>query len=46
MEKCWIYDPSKRVDIFEVVRFLRDAVNENSELDEELDMKNTHASNY
>ena len=29
MEKCWIYDPSERIDIFEIVRRLRDAVRKN-----------------
>ena len=32
MERCWVYDPVKRADIFEVVRFLRDAVEENNAL--------------
>lgn len=26
MLRCWVYDPDKRVDIFEVVEFLREAV--------------------
>lgn len=29
MEQCWKEDPSERVDIFEAVRFLREAVEEN-----------------
>ena len=29
MEKCWVYDPDERIDIFEVVRLLRMAVAEN-----------------
>ena len=29
MEKCWVYDAEKRIDIFEVVRLLRKAVAEN-----------------
>lgn len=29
MERCWVEDPAKRVDIFEAVRFLREAVEEN-----------------
>lgn len=29
MERCWIHDPDKRVDIFEAVRFLRKVVEEN-----------------
>jgi hypothetical protein len=28
MENCWVDDPAKRVDIFEAVRFLRNAVKE------------------
>ena len=32
MKKCWVYDQDERVDIFEVVRTLRDAVERNSEL--------------
>ena len=32
MEKCWVYDPEKRIDIFEVVRLLRKAVAENDKL--------------
>ena len=30
MERCWVYDPEKRADIFEVVAMLRDAVRENA----------------
>lgn len=29
IERCWIEDPTKRVDIFDAVRFLREAVEEN-----------------
>lgn len=29
MERCWEFDPSKRLDIFEAVRDLRDAVQQN-----------------
>lgn len=29
IEKCWIYDPRKRIDIFQVVKILRRAVKEN-----------------
>ena len=32
MEECWTYDPDERVDIFEVVEFLREAVEENNRL--------------
>ena len=28
MEKCWVYDMDKRVNIFEVVKFLRETVKE------------------
>lgn len=34
MELCWIEEPSERVDIFEAVRFLREAVEENKKLAE------------
>ncbi|KAL9182905.1 hypothetical protein ACHAXT_004184 [Thalassiosira profunda] len=30
MEKCWIYDPDKRISIFDAVAFLRKAVKENA----------------
>jgi len=33
IEECWIYEPEDRADIFEVVDFLRDAVEENSRLE-------------
>jgi hypothetical protein len=26
IERCWIYNPDERIDIFEVVQILRDAV--------------------
>jgi hypothetical protein len=26
---CWVYDPRKRIDIFQLVDFLREAVREN-----------------
>jgi hypothetical protein len=26
IERCWIYNPDERIDIFEVVHILRDAV--------------------
>ena len=32
MEKCWEYNPTKRIDIFEVVRLLREAIAENAKL--------------
>ena len=32
MERCWFDDPAKRVDIFEAVRFLREAVKQNKNL--------------
>ena len=32
MEKCWVYEPDKRIDIFEVVKLLREAVEENTKL--------------
>lgn len=35
LEKCWIEKPSERVDIFEAVRFLQEAVEENSRLNSE-----------
>jgi hypothetical protein len=28
MEKCWKYNPDERIDIFEVVRLLRDVLKE------------------
>jgi len=31
-EKCWIYDPDERVDIFYAVEFLRETVRENNRL--------------
>ena len=31
MEKCWIYDPGERINIFDAVDFLRKAVKENEE---------------
>lgn len=30
IEKCWIEDPRKRIDIFEAVRFLRTTLEENN----------------
>jgi hypothetical protein len=30
MKRCWEYDPVKRIDIFEVVRLLREAIQENN----------------
>eukprot|EP00978_Attheya_sp_CCMP212_P016410 scaffold42990_cov56-Attheya_sp.AAC.7 len=33
MEKCWIYDPAERIDIFSAVKFLRKAVAENARLE-------------
>ena len=35
MERCWEQKPSDRADIFEVVRFLRDAVLENKRLNQD-----------
>jgi hypothetical protein len=32
LERCWEPDPSKRVDVFEVVRFLREAITDNNSL--------------
>ena len=32
MEQCWKYDPDKRIDIFSVVKLLREAVAENKKL--------------
>jgi len=26
IEKCWIYDPDKRIDIFEIVNILKNAL--------------------
>lgn len=28
MEKCWMYDPDERIDIFEAVRLLREVLKE------------------
>jgi hypothetical protein len=33
MKRCWEYDPVKRIDIFEVVRLLREAIQENARLE-------------
>lgn len=33
VEKCWEFDPNKRIDIFEVVRFLEEAIRENEHYD-------------
>jgi hypothetical protein len=32
MEKCWEFDPDQRIDMFEVVRLLREVVSENERL--------------
>lgn len=32
MERCWNEEPSERVDIFEAVRFLREAIKENNKV--------------
>mmetsp|Transcript_113949 Transcript_113949/g.170435 ORF Transcript_113949/g.170435 Transcript_113949/m.170435 type:complete len:135 (-) Transcript_113949:73-477(-) len=32
MEQCWIFNPKDRIDIFEVVRLLREAVAENKKI--------------
>jgi hypothetical protein len=34
MERCWMYEPDKRIDIFEVVQIFREAVAENKKLEE------------
>jgi hypothetical protein len=34
MERCWMYEPEERIDIFEVVQLLREAVAENKKLEE------------
>lgn len=31
MERCWVYDPKERADIFEVVDFLKHAIQENQQ---------------
>jgi len=42
MERCWIYEPEQRIDIFTVVTFLKKAVKENQEHNEENRQKNNH----
>jgi len=31
MEKCWIYNPDERINMFDAVTFLRKAIKENEE---------------
>lgn len=35
MEKCWVYDPDERVDIFYAVDFLKDTVREHNKMKEQ-----------
>jgi hypothetical protein len=35
MEKCWIYNPDDRIDIFYAVEFLRETVREHQRLNEQ-----------
>jgi hypothetical protein len=35
MEKCWVYEPEDRIDIFEVIRLLREVVAENEKLEKQ-----------
>ena len=39
MLRCWEYEPEDRIDIFEVVDFLRKAVEENKRLGEKWDIE-------
>jgi hypothetical protein len=35
MEKCWVYEPEDRIDIFEVIRLLREVDAENEKLEKQ-----------